>query len=110
MEGMTKMERNGRGDGFWKGVSIVLLIVLVAVVGLMYFQSQRPTYVYHESKGGSITSHLASLVSGGNPTDSIYWVSDLAAKSLPYVVNTTTSVKPDSKKLAAAEGDDQSQQ
>src|SRR5437879_909413 len=111
MEGLKSMERNSRRDGFWKGFSIVLLVVLVAVVGLMYFQSQKPTYSYHESRGGGITSHLASLVSGNSTPDSIYWVSDLAEKSLPFVVNIQTSIKPSAARKLAAQnnGDDDAQ-
>jgi S1-C subfamily serine protease len=103
------MERTSRQDGFWKGFSIVLLIVLVAVVGLMYFQSTQPRYVYHDSKSSGATRQLASLTTPfGNGTD-IYWVADLADRALPFVVNITTNLKPSDKKKEAAADDGQTQ-
>jgi serine protease Do len=91
------MEHNGQSDRFWKAFSVVLLVVVVGLAAAMYFQGNKPKYVYYENKPGA-KSTLAALGTSMNVNhESIYWVADLADKALPFVVNIQTSAKPSDK-------------
>lgn len=90
------MEQRVNKDGFWKVLSVVLLLVLVGVVAYTVWQGQQPRYVYYEHGNNQAASKLAALspspsLQAGH--DDIYWIADLADKALPYVVHVETMYK-----------------
>jgi len=88
------MTPSNRTDVFWRVFSIVLLVVLVGLVAVIYWQGQQPRHVYYETADHPPKSELVSLAPSLNlDHDSIYWIADLAEKSLPFVVNVEVRVK-----------------
>jgi hypothetical protein len=73
------MEQRVNKDGFWKVLSVVLLLVLAGVVAYTIWQGQQPRHVYYEHGGAQPHSQLAAL-SPSLELDhgSIYWMADLA--------------------------------
>jgi serine protease Do len=93
------MDQKQRTDVFWKVLSVVLLVVLAGLAGVMAWQSQNPRYVYYE-RGGKAHSELAALAPGMDVNhESIYWIADLAEKSLPFVVNIETKYDKKAEKV-----------
>jgi len=93
MEEMVHMEIKVRkSDLFWKVLSVVLLVVLAGTVGVIVWQnSERQVFI----EGGHVKSNLAALNPGLAPREgNIYWVADLAEKTMPYVVNVKTEISP----------------
>ncbi|MCH7471963.1 trypsin-like peptidase domain-containing protein [bacterium] len=83
------MANQNRSDGYWRVLSIVLLVALTGMVAFTYWQGQKkPSYVYYESGRSRPQSELVKIApSLSIDYGSIYWVADLAEKSLPFVVN-----------------------
>lgn len=101
------MEANHRPDNFWRGLSVVLLLLLVGLVSFMFLERGKARPVFYQSSP-TVKSTLASLDIASPPKgESIYWVADLAEKTMPFVVNIQTKVKP---KSAQQKGGQQSQQ
>ena len=93
------MEQKSRGDTFWKVFSVVLLVVLAGLATFVIWRGRSPQYVYYEHSGSQAKSEFAALAPNLEVDhDSIYWIADLAEKSLPFVVNIETKIdlgKPD---------------
>jgi len=88
------MEQRVNKDGFWKVLSVVLLLVLVGVVAWTVWQGRQPHYVYYERGANSAPSKLAALApSLKTDQENIYWIADLAEQALPYVVHVETMYK-----------------
>jgi S1-C subfamily serine protease len=84
------MEHKQRSDMFWKVLSVTLLVALAGLAAVVLWQGQNPRYIYYE-RGNQAKSELAALAPNANVNhDSIYWIADLAEKSLPFVVNIET--------------------
>jgi len=94
---MINMDQQKRPDAFWKVFSVLLLVVLAGLIAAIVWHGMHKA-VYMQGNTIKTSSQLAGLnpvPSGGN--DGIYWIADLADKSLPFVVNIQTEV--DTKKL-----------
>lgn len=88
------MESNQRPDTFWRGFSVVLLIILLGVVSYMLYSQRQSRPTFYQSSPG-VQSTLASYDLSSPPKgESIYWVADLAEKTMPFVVNIQTKIKP----------------
>jgi len=88
------MEQRVNKDGFWKVLSVVLLLVLVGVVAFTFWQGQQPRYVYYERNANPPQSKMAALTPSPSVShDDIYWIADLAEQALPFVVHVETIYK-----------------
>lgn len=92
------MEQERRPDVFWKVFSVLLLIVLAGLTAAIVWHARLQKPVYMQNGGVKAASELAAL----NPlaphgADGIYWVADLADKTMPFVVNISTEI--DAKKF-----------
>src|SRR6185436_7481010 len=95
------MER--RSDSFWKAFSIVLLVVMMALVGVVVWQNQNPRTVIQRGNNTKAKSQLAALSPGLDISpENRYWISDLADKAMPYVVNVETKIKFEGHQQAQA--------
>lgn len=89
-------EKRG-SDTFWKVLSVLLFVALIGTVAVVLWQAKRPVVRYEPSAGAK--SHLAAFdpanTAGGSD---VYWIADLAEKSLPFVVNIRTEIDLNAKK------------
>jgi serine protease Do len=91
------MNEKQSGDTFWRVLSVLLLVALMGTVAVIVWQSQRPI-VRNGQDTSQAKSHLAAYVPGLNGNgNNVYWIADLAEKSLPFVVNIKTEMKQDEK-------------
>jgi serine protease Do len=89
-------EKRG-SDTFWKVLSVLLFVALISAVAIILWQGKQPVVRYEQSAGAK--SHLASFDPALSPTGSnVYWIADLAEKSLPFVVNIRTEIDLKAKK------------
>lgn len=96
------MNENRSGDTFWRVLSVLLLVALIGTVAVMVWQGQRPV-VRYGPEASPAKSHLATYVPGLNGNgNNVYWIADLAEKSLPFVVNIKTEMKQEAPAASGA--------
>jgi S1-C subfamily serine protease len=104
------MEQKQNSDGFWKVLAVLLFIALIGTVAVMAWQIRQPPVRYAPSISAA-KSHLASYDPGyGGGGNNVYWIADLAEKSLPFVVNVQVTYAPAAEdKDTQSNGNGQSQ-
>ncbi len=104
------MNEKRSSDAFWKVLSVLLFVALISTVAVILWQGKQPVVRYEPTAGAK--SHLASFDPALNPGGSnVYWIADLAEKSLPFVVNISTEIDVSAKrKQASADGNKRLQQ
>jgi S1-C subfamily serine protease len=90
-------------SGGWKAFIVIMFVVILAQLAyIVYAGMQKTTVIWKSTSGRPIpASYEASLPQSANigtqyyqaPSD-IYWIADLAEKSLPFVVNIRTETVP----------------
>lgn len=94
----VKVERGGMSRG-WRALFIVqFLIVVVLVIYVIFFASQKPTVIWERVPGAASPANLekSAMETGSYHTPGdIYWIADLAEKALPFVVNIRSEYVPD---------------
>jgi serine protease Do len=85
------MDNKVRSDSFWKVFAVILLVALVSVVGIMFWQKANDRPVFYERTLVQPQANMANLPPVYEVDhSSIYWVADLAEQALPFVVNVET--------------------
>jgi len=80
-----------RSDSFWKVFAVILMIVVIGLAGVIAWQGQLRFLGRGWNPGNGAKPIPAALSSPLNLNyNSIYWIADLADKSLPFVVNVKT--------------------
>lgn len=98
------MNEKRTGDTFWRVLSVLLLVALMGTVAVVVWLSKRPIVSYGPDSGPA-KSHLATYTPGlGGNGNNLYWIADLAEKSLPFVVNIKTEINQNDKAAGGAGG------
>jgi serine protease Do len=86
---------------------VLLLVALVGAVAVIIWQGRQPVVRYAPAAGPA-KSHLATYTPGLNGNgNNVYWIADLAEKSLPFVVNIKTEINLNDKASSGAGGSQQ---
>jgi serine protease Do len=98
-----------RSDSFWKVFAVILMIVVIGLAGVIAWQGQLRFLGGGWNPGNGAKPIPAALSPSLNSNNgSIYWVTDLAEKSLPFVVNVKTEfANEDQGKDSKGAGTDQ---